>query len=259
MSSEDHGNRLHVDYRYKEGTNLLIAKLTGFKENPESSSQIFAREFFEYDQFANCTLHIVDNGSGNESDDFTEVTVRNITQTQPIVKSLSPAFGKPEIIWEKYWQDGEEHLLRKVEYKYDPFGHPLQETIYDAEDKLRYSLHFLYDAAGRLLEETDASGQKTTHSYDANGNRIQTMHVTTGLWTEYTYDFANRLIAETQHHPGHSYTTTHAYDKSSRKTKTADPFGNLTEYGYDQLGRLINTTHTSCRRSQQNKRRAIWL
>ncbi len=247
VKDEDHGNKLHVDYRYKEGTNLLTAKLSGYKENPESTPEIFAREFFEYDQFANCVLHIVDNGSGTELDDFTNVTVRTITQTQPVVTPLSPAFGKPEIVWEKYWdtKDKQEHLLRKVDYHYDERGHTLQEDIYDAKEEHAYSLHFLYDAAGRLLEKTDAAQRRTVHTYDANGNCIQTVNEATGLTTDYTYDFANRLIKETEYHPHHVYETLNSYDKSSRKTKTIDPFGNITQYAYDQVGRLITTTHIS--------------
>ncbi len=95
VTEERGGDNLKTRYQYKEGTNLLIAKLKGLDRN-------ISREFFTYDQYANQTLHIVDNGSGDDSNDLSDVTVRTLTYIKPIRIPLSPAFGKPEIITHKY-------------------------------------------------------------------------------------------------------------------------------------------------------------
>lgn len=236
IQEEKGGDGSYTEYRYKEGTNLLTAKIQG-------QPQPFLREFFEYDPFANQTKHIVDDGSGTESHDLTDVSVRTIIETLPITVPLSPAFGKPRTRHEKYWEAGKEHILRTIHYHYNPNGYPFQEDHHDAEGNYRYSIHRCYDAAGRVLEETNPIGQKTIHTYDLNGNRIYTIFVDQEIQVEYLYDLSNRLIKETQIHPHASYETTHRYDRSSRKTATVDPFGNQTLYTYDDLDRVISITH----------------
>ncbi len=236
VTEEKGGDNLKTRYQYKEGTNLLIAKLKGLDKN-------ISREFFTYDRFANQTLHIVDNGSGDDPNDLSEVTVRTLTYIKPIRIPLSPAFGKPETITHKYWEKGEEKLLSMVGYCYDLRGYPSQEDHYDANEEYLYSLKFTYDAAGRLLEETNALGETTQYRYDANGNRTQIHNLATGLITDYTYDFANRLIKETERHPHRSYETVHRYDLSSRRVATIDPFGHETKYSYNDLNQLTSITH----------------
>ncbi len=224
-------------YRYKEGTNLLIARLRG-------QPKYFSREFFAYDQYANRICQIVDDGSGNEADDWTDVTVRIITEIEPVITPLSAAFGKPAKKCEKYWEAGQEHPLRTIRYQYDQYGYPTQEDHFDAEGKHRYSIQRTYDAAGRVLEETDPIGQKTIHSYDLNGNCIRTYLQDQEISFEYLYDCRNRLIKESEIHPHARYETSHLYDLSSRKIATEDQFGNKTLYAYDELGRLITTTQS---------------
>ncbi len=228
----------YTKYCYKEGTNLLIAKLQGRPRHIE-------REFFEYDKFANQIRHIVDDGSGSDSDDLTDVSVRTITEIDPITTPLSPAFGKPLTRREKYWEcgSGREIPLRTIHYQYNDHGYPIQEDHHDAKGALRYSLHRVYDAAGRVLEETNPIGDKTTHSYDANGNRILTTLVEQKISFEYLYDKRNRLIKETEVHPNARYETTHCYDLSNRKTATVDAFGNETLYEHNQLGEITSVTH----------------
>ncbi len=228
----------YTKYCYKEGTNLLIAKLQGRPRHIE-------REFFEYDKFANQIRHIVDDGSGSDSNDLTDVSVRTITEIDPITTPLSPAFGKPLTRWEKYCEcgSGREIPLRTIHYQYNDHGYPIQEDHHDAKGALRYSLHRVYDAAGRVLEETNPIGDKTTHAYDANGNRILTTLVEQKISFEYLYDKRNRLIKETEFHPHARYETTHRYDLSNRKTATVDAFGNETLYEHNQLGEITSVTH----------------
>ncbi len=236
LTEEEGDDGSCTQYRYKEGTNLITAKLQG-------KSKIFAREFFTYDQYANQIRHIVDDGSGSESGDLTDVLVRTITEIDPVTTPLSPAFGKPTKKRGKYYENGNEIALHTIHYHYDDLGYPIQEDHYDAKNALSYSLQRLYDPAGRVLEETDPLGHKTTHAYDANGNKILTTIIDQDITIEYYYDYCNRLINETEIHPHKSYTTTHRYDLSSRKIATIDPFGNETLYTHDELGRITSVTH----------------
>ncbi len=219
---------LLTEYRYQPGTNLLKEKRIG--GNTPSSL-----EFFSYDAYGNLIQHIIDNGTA----------VRTMTEWEPITTPLDPAFGKPKKRKEKYWEAGKEYVLRVTEIHYNEYGHPIQEEIYDAKGNHCYSIHRLYDPAGRLLEEIDPIKQKTIHHYDANGNKILTHWEHRGITTEYHYDLSNRLIKETEIHPHASYVTTHRYDHSSRKIATVDFFGNETRYGYNDLGQLISITHPS--------------
>ncbi len=230
ISEEKDEHGLKIEYRYQEDTNLLTAKLQGTPR--------FAREFYEYDRFANLIKHIVDNGSEDSADDLSNVTERTITEIEPITTQYSPAFGKPSKKREKYWESNREYTLRTTHFHYDDWGYPIQEDIYDAKDEYCYSIHRLYDAAGRILEETNPIGQKNIYSYDLNGNRILATLVDQKIHIEYHYDLCNRLIKETEIHPHATYETVHRYDHSSRKVATTDPFGNETLFSYDDLGRV---------------------
>ena len=226
---------LFTEYRYHAGTNLLRQKLVG-------GNIRLSREFFDYDGYGNLTRHVVDNGMGHV-DYFENVTVRTITEIEPIVIPLSAAFGKPSKKREKYWEADQEHLLRTTHYSYNEHGYPEREDIYDAQNRQRYTLQRNYDAAGRILEEINPINQKTTHTYDANGNKILTVFVDQEIHIEYLYDLSNRLIKETEFHPHGQYVTTHEYDHNSRKIATKDPFGNETLYTYNDLNQLVAVTH----------------
>jgi len=80
-------------------------------------------------------------------------------------------------------------------YTYDPVGNRLNTQI---------------DAANRLTEDANY-----TYTYDNNGNLIRKTHKITGIITQYTYDFENRLI------------------------KINLPLGITAEYKYDPFGRRI--------------------
>jgi RHS repeat-associated protein len=80
-------------------------------------------------------------------------------------------------------------------YAYDPVGNRLTTTV---------------DAANRLTQDATY-----TYTYDNNGNLIQKRRKLTGVITQYTYDYENRLI------------------------RINLPLGITVEYKYDPLGRRI--------------------
>ena len=80
-------------------------------------------------------------------------------------------------------------------YTYDQTGNRLNTTV---------------DPANRLTEDANH-----TYTYDNNGNLIRKTHKITGIITQYTYDFENRLI------------------------KITLPLGITAEYKYDPFGRRM--------------------
>ncbi|WP_395689573.1 hypothetical protein, partial [Caenimonas koreensis] len=99
-----------------------------------------------------------------------------------------------------------------------------------------------YDALGRCTQELDASGTKTTHTYNTLGLLTQTK-TSVNLANErvavtLTYDDLGRLISETT---ADNRTLTHAYDLAGRRISTTDGPGNKTLFFYDAESRLIYT------------------
>jgi YD repeat-containing protein len=105
-----------------------------------------------------------------------------------------------------------------------------------------YDTLYTYDAAGRLLTETDPLGHTTTYDYDAVSNQTSVTdannHVTT-----YTYDTDNQKTSTTL--PlGRQWT--YAYDPDGHPTTVVDANGNATPAQgdgtttstYDRAGRL---------------------
>ena len=107
---------------------------------------------------------------------------------------------------------------------------------------------YRYDSLYRLEETEDAEAQRTKHTYDALGNRL-TVTDAELMVTRYEYDQFNRVITTTMNFdptgPSDSDTnvpTVVTYDALSRRTSQRDGRQNLTEFGYDALGRTIAIT-----------------
>ena len=216
---------LLTEYQYHSGTNLPQYKIVGGGD--------LSHESFRYNQYALLTEHTTLSGPQH-----------TLTEIQPITEPLHSAFGKPLRKWENYRDPKKgKQTLRSIHYQYDARGFPVQEDIYDAQNQHRYSIQRLFDPAGRVLEETNPLGQKTSHHYDANGNRTLTHFHDQEIQIEYSYDLCNRLTQEKETHPHATYTTSHRYDQVGRKIATVDPFQNQTLYEYNDLGRLVTLTH----------------
>ncbi len=138
----------------------------------------------------------------------------------------------------------------------------------------------VYDARGRLTEESDNAGHKVTYTYDGLDRVLETIHyddvnnasepggegaqrvtytykpggqvasVVNGLnqLTEYEYDSAGRLISQknvnvVQADGSHvTITTTFGYDEAGNMVSKVDGAGIAYAYAYDGLNRLTTTT-----------------
>lgn len=121
----------------------------------------------------------------------------------------------------EYWPTG---LLKKVRL---PDGSYLQYT---------------YDAAHRLVETRDASGNRIAYTFDVNGNRT----------VEERYDFSdalsrtqikvfnqlNQLWKTISSAESGSQVTQYSYDSGGNETSKRDPLGRITSKVYDELNRL---------------------
>src|SRR5439155_22458157 len=83
------------------------------------------------------------------------------------------------------------------------------------------------DAADRVSSTTDAVGNLSADSYDANGNLVQT---------------TSTIAHATDATCSQVCTTTYAYDSDDRLVTTTNPDGTTRANAYDGHGNLVQTT-----------------
>src|SRR5262249_30670189 len=99
---------------------------------------------------------------------------------------------------------------------------------------------------GNVIQVTDAVGNVTSATYDANGNRLsesKSRTTPTGvevLVTTFQYDARNRLVTTIQ--PDGSTTRT-IYDAIGQRTAVVDPSGRQTTSEYDPAGHVFRTPY----------------
>ena len=95
-----------------------------------------------------------------------------------------------------------------------------------------------YDALNRVIQETSATGQVTTYSYDANSNQIRVVDPA-GNATTRVFDALNRLQSETTPDSG---TSSNTYDANGNVVSVTDASGAVSSFTYDAANRRIGTT-----------------
>jgi RHS repeat-associated protein len=133
-------------------------------------------------------------------------------------------------------------------------GHAISQTIYSPNSQIlktidadNHTNSTAYDSANRRSLVTDAKGNTTAYTYDANNNVLSTAEVDLSdlstpsetFNTAYQYDAQDRLVL-TVDNIGN--TTSFAYDSRDNRVTLTDARGNLTRYTYDGLNRLTATT-----------------
>ncbi|WP_442811919.1 DUF6531 domain-containing protein [Streptomyces sp. NBC_01803] len=135
------------------------------------------------------------------------------------------------------------------DYTYDAAGRLISETDFDG-----HTLTYRLDAAGQLIGRTNAVGQTVTYTRDALGLPVRKDadgHLTTlaydplgrlltatGPETELTVrrDATGRLTSETVN----GRTTTYGYDVLGRPVSRTTPSGHTSGWSYDEAGRLAS-------------------
>ena len=136
---------------------------------------------------------------------LTEVKIGNYTEGYRITRYEYDGLNRANVVKRVKWVDAEGNHVSAAE------GTEEEEVQTES----------MFDSEGRLIVETNALGQMTTHVYDTNGwrtKKIVPYIVGQDSETSWTYDNAGRVVTMT------------------------DPIGVITTYAYDDLDRVISMT-----------------
>ena len=162
------------------------------------------------------------------------------------VKARINADGKKTTY--EYWADGQvksvtDPLTNITYLEYDAAGH--QKFVHDA---LNRTNRFDYDGAGRLTKSIFANNSYTSNIFNGFGHKVG--HVDqAGLLTQFAYDGSGHLTNVTKPQvpdPENAYQMTnpvwaYEHDQYGRLSVIRDPKGRTNTFGYDAMGRRLNS------------------
>lgn len=235
LLEEKEPNGKSIEYAYDDETKNLKSKF--ILEN----GTIRIREFYDYDENGLVICRILDDGSTRDKDNLTSATLRKITRT---TNSDVTPIGLPVRIDQLYhdFSTGEEKLFNRTFNHYGIRGELLAKYSYDNEGRYLYSHLFSYNAHGKVILEINPYGDTIERDYNENDDLIFERGFDKNSHKRFQYDFMGRLIhMEESHSDGKVFSNSFAYDRMGNKIASFDPYGNQTNYIYDELNRLIET------------------
>ncbi|OXI87197.1 hypothetical protein CFB40_16105 [Burkholderia sp. AU31652] len=141
-------------------------------------------------------------------------------------------------------------LLSQVGYTYDAAGRLRMET-----DAVGQRSHYLHDAAGRKIAQIDAAGGLTEYVYTPAGQIARTIRYATPLAAAQLAALADadgsagsavlERVRPASH--GADQIQWRTYDGAGRLVRSMNGDGALTEYRYDDAGRLLQTLQYATR------------
>lgn len=201
---------------------------------------------FDYDRLGRRTFKVLDN-------------VAQVFETRYDGGSRPIQTLDPEGNSVAYHYDDNGNLVKQVETEHYPSSTGISDrdfetfNVYDSLDRLTASMdnayqtrRFSYDSRGNLIEVTDAKGT-TSGGPTINGHTTNVA----GNSHRYFHDGLSRIVGEeidlnTGGTSGgsliHTIAISQTWDKSSRLVGKIDDNGNLTEWGYDGVNRVMSQT-----------------
>lgn len=237
LLSETEDNGKVTLYSYDQATLQKNGEFIG------TADAILQRRIFEYDRQMRLTAILVDDGTSKEIHDMQGVTERHATTFT--YHSDDTHSKNPEIVEEQYFDYDSSHFIttQRTIFSYDQQGNLQVKQVFNGNNTLLSSTTYSYDLFGRLIKESDDSGNSFEKTYDENGNlAVETLIKEQHLLKQktYNYDITGRLIrVTTLNHNGKTDSQTFQYNDANEKTADKDHLGHTTTYAYDDLGRLI--------------------
>lgn len=253
-----------VEYVYDASGNLLQVKsigggITKYEYNSKGLRSITdenGRKFIvnEYDEYGRVILQYDENGSMIEYY-YDDANMENTYTVVSTGKSLKYKYNEKLYIIKKTFDDG-----TYEEYTYDQYGNRdsirdrngnISRYTFDARGNLititspspyNYTTNYTYDENDNLTSITTGGGAYKRFEYDASGNLVKAdtrLDESTYASTLYSYDALGRLTSVTD---GEGGITTQQYGNDSNPLRVTDAEGNITEFGYDVLGRRESVT-----------------
>ena len=157
-----------------------------------------------------------------------------------VVRALDPMGNQIENVY-----DPNGNVTAMIETEVDPLGN-LDPEIFQTDSA--------YDSLNRLVEVVDPMGQVNSRQYDSRNNLTKTIDAL-GNEVAFRHDALNRELSRTIYlsesgtgaslaSHSDSIVTQTLWDQQHRVAQRIDGEGSVTQYGYDDLNRLILKTYS---------------
>ena len=127
--------------------------------------------------------------------------------------------------------------------KSDYLGEGLVQTVTLGSGE---TIHYEYNAARKLIAQSNQQGERIEFTLDQEGNRIQETVYSANGNIERThkkvYDELNRLLASIG---ANGESTRYTYDKAGNRVQALDALNNKVNLAYDALNRLVQSSDAS--------------
>jgi len=190
---------------------------------------------------------------------YTYDTASNVVQTVDVDLSHTSATRTT-----RYFYDADGNTIGTLDANGD-----LSTSSYDAAGQLAQSMSYTTATStslrangtlAQLVPTASAGDQTTTNFYDTQGNLVGTLDAD-GYFTQYTYDQDDRQLSSTRYATAvtgavaeslasivaalagtAAQQTSNTYDSYGDLVSQTDAEGTVTQYAYDDLGRVLQTT-----------------